>query len=69
MLPGTLQSSNTNSQVLDPRIPSLSSLGLVVKPSIPYKCVNMERGSQSSQLDRVFSKKKKFFFAFANECH
>lgn len=35
MLPGTLQSSNTNSQVLDPRIPSLSSLGLVVKPSIP----------------------------------
>ena len=34
-VPGTLQSSNTNSHVFDPRIPSLSNFGEVLKPGIP----------------------------------
>ena len=33
---GTSQSSNTNSQVLEPRIPSLSSFWAVEKPGKPF---------------------------------
>lgn len=36
-LPGTLQSSKINSQVLDPLIPSLSSFCAVLKPGVPCK--------------------------------
>ena len=35
MLPGTLQLSNISSPVLEPLIPSLSSFGPVLNPSIP----------------------------------
>lgn len=35
--PGTLQSSKTSSQVLDPLMPSLSSFCAVENPGIPYK--------------------------------
>lgn len=35
--PGILQSSKISSQVLDPRMPSLSSFCAVEKPGIPYK--------------------------------
>ena len=38
---GTSQSSNTSSQVLDPRIPSLSSFGLVENPFIPFSMMNV----------------------------
>ena len=37
VVPGTLQSSNTSSQVLDPLMPSLSNFWLVEKPSMPLK--------------------------------
>lgn len=36
-LPGTLQSSNTSSPVLDPLIPNLSSLAAWLKPSMPWQ--------------------------------
>ena len=36
-IPGTLQSSNMSSQVLDPRIPSLSSFCAVWNPSMPCR--------------------------------
>lgn len=35
--PGTSQSSNTNSQVFDPRMPSLLSFGAAWNPLNPYK--------------------------------
>ena len=38
--PGTLQLSNTSSHVFDPLMPSLSSFGDVLKPSIPCRVEN-----------------------------
>ena len=38
-IPGTLQSSKINSQVLDPLMPSLSSFCAVENPGIPYRKV------------------------------
>jgi len=45
-LPGTSQSSKTSSHVLEPRMPSLSSLGEVLKPLKPFSMMNavMPRG-------------------------
>jgi hypothetical protein len=34
---GTLQLSNTNSQVFEPRIPNLSNFGEVENPGIPLR--------------------------------
>lgn len=37
ILPGTLQSSNINSAVLEPLMPILSNLGATLNPGIPYE--------------------------------
>lgn len=77
--PGILQSSKISSQVLDPRMPSLSSFCAVEKPGIPYRkhtpllcfsiilCISFQQNERQMPRKNENTQSRVWIYLFDNE--